>query len=137
MKREHSFLVSHHVTKILRVYWFIFAEFCQKLISQPRQQHRRLNQQLKPKLQQLLLPGKLLQLGAMNEPRGGAQCFFFLCNDGDEDDVKARKSKVRKFDSSPRNFAAKYFNGFIIQIVKKFQRYELQIRKITVSGAHF
>ena len=35
--------------------------------------------------------------------------YFFLRIDGD---VKARKSKVRKFDPSPHNFAAEKESGF-------------------------
>ena len=36
-----------------------------------------------------------------------------------------------------RNFAAKYFNGFNSPIEQEIQWYELQVRKITVSGADF
>ena len=47
--------------------------------------------------------------------------FFFLCNDGE---VKARKSRVRKFDLSLHNFAAEKESGFIIYFEQEIYQYE-------------
>ena len=48
--------------------------------------------------------------------------FFFLCNDGE---VKARKSRVRKFDLSPCNFAAEKESGFMIYFEQEIYQYVL------------
>ena len=60
--------------------------------------------------------------------------YFFLRIDGD---VKARKSKVRKFDSSPHNFAAEKESGFMPHFEQEIYQYVLFVGTITVIEAEF